>query len=160
MLTWIRRAWPRAAATAKQDVAPSAVSQTSALSPELFAQIKTIQIRTQRLVTDIMAGEYESAFKGRGMEFEKVREYQPGDDVRHIDWNVTARMQTRRHVREFQEDREVAAWFLVDLSRSIDFGSSGVRKRVLTAELVAVLARLFTRYGNRVGAVLHAEGMR
>jgi len=76
--------------------------------------------------------------------------------VRYIDWNVTARLQVP-HVREFQEDREVAAWFVIDLSGSVDFGSQQLRKRALASELVAVLARLFTRYGNRVGAVLHAE---
>jgi uncharacterized protein (DUF58 family) len=105
----------------------------------------------------MLQGDYRTLFRGFGLDLADLREYQLHDDVRYIDWNVTARLQTP-HVREFQEDREVAAWFLLDLSASIDFGSSGVRKRVLSAELVAVLARLFTRYGNRIGAVLHAEG--
>src|SRR5512136_2607942 len=88
------------------------------LPPELFAQIKSIQIRTQRLVTDLMAGDYESAFKGRGMEFEEVREYTPGDDVRHIDWNVTART-GKPHVKVHREERELTVMLVVDVSSSV-----------------------------------------
>ena len=76
------------------------------LEPEIFAKIKAIQIRTQRVVTDVLAGDYESAFKGRGMEFEEVREYQPGDDIRHIDWNVTARLNSP-FVKQHREEREL-----------------------------------------------------
>jgi len=130
----------------------------AALPPELFAQIKAIQLRAQRLVTDLMMGEYESAFKGRGMEFDKVREYQPGDDVRHIDWNVTARMDTP-YVREYHEDREVTAHFLLDVSPSVDFGTATALKRDLLIDFVAVLSRLLTRHGNRVGAVVYGKGV-
>jgi uncharacterized protein (DUF58 family) len=119
--------------------------------------LRRLEWTVLRRLDGLLQGDYRTLFRGFGLDLADLREYQLHDDVRYIDWNVTARLQTP-HVREFQEDREVAAWFLLDLSASIDFGSSGVRKRVLSAELVAVLARLFTRYGNRVGAVLHAEG--
>ena len=92
------------------------------LAPEILAQIKAIQIRTQRLVTDSLAGDYESAFKGRGMEFEEVREYQPGDDIRHIDWNGTARM-SAPFVKQYREERELSVVLLVDVSSSGRFGS-------------------------------------
>ena len=95
---------------------------TDFLSPELFGRIKAIQIRTQRLVTDALAGDYESAFKGRGMEFEEVRAYIPGDDVRHIDWKVTARTGVP-HVKEHREEREMTVMLLVDVSSSGAFGT-------------------------------------
>ncbi len=119
--------------------------------------LRRLEWTVLRRLDGLLQGDYRTLFRGFGLDLADLREYQLHDDVRYIDWNVTARLQTP-HVREFQEDREVAAWFLLDLSASIDFGSSGVRKRVLSAELVAVLARLFTRYGNRIGAVLHSEG--
>ena len=121
--------------------------------------LRRLEWTVLRRLDGLLQGDYRTLFRGFGLDLADLREYQLHDDVRYIDWNVTARLATP-HVREFQEDREVAAWFLLDLSRSIDFGSGGVRKRVLSAELVAVLARLFTRYGNRVGAVLHGEGIR
>ncbi|MPS26291.1 DUF58 domain-containing protein [Pigmentiphaga sp.] len=107
-----------------------------------------------RRLDGALQGDYRTLFRGFGLDLADLREYQAGDDVRHIDWNVTARLQAP-HVREFQEDREVSAWFLLDLSGSIDFGSAGVRKRAVLTGFVAVLARLLTRYGNRVGAVLY-----
>ena len=107
-----------------------------------------------RRLEGVLQGDYRTLFRGFGMDFADLHEYQAEDDVRYIDWNVTARMQVP-YVREFQEDREIAAWFLVDLSGSLDFGSQTVRKRMLSAELVAVLARLLTRRGNRVGAVFY-----
>jgi uncharacterized protein (DUF58 family) len=107
-----------------------------------------------RRLEGILQGDYRTLFRGFGMDFADLHEYQAEDDVRYIDWNVTARLQVP-HVREFQEDREVAAWFLVDLSGSLDFGSQTVAKRMLSAQLVAVLARLLTRRGNRVGAVFY-----
>lgn len=107
-----------------------------------------------RRLEGVLQGDYRTLFRGFGMDFADLHEYQAQDDVRYIDWNVTARMQVP-YVREFQEDREVAAWFLADLSGSLDFGSQAVRKRMLAAELVAVIARLLTRKGNRVGAVLY-----
>ncbi|MBI2319172.1 MAG: DUF58 domain-containing protein [Betaproteobacteria bacterium] len=101
-------------------------------------------------------GNYRTLFRGFGLDLADLREYQYHDDVRHIDWNVTARLGTP-YVREYHEDREVTAWFLLDLSPSLDFGSGEVRKRSVSAEFVAVLARLLTRHGNRVGALFYGE---
>ncbi len=109
-----------------------------------------------RRLHGLLQGDYRTLLRGFGLDLADLREYQAHDDVRYIDWNVTARLQTP-HVREFQEDREVTAWFLLDLTGSVDFGSHGVRKRTVSAELVGVLARLLTRRGNRVGAVLHGD---
>lgn len=109
-----------------------------------------------RRLDGLLQGDYRTLFRGFGIDLADLREYQAHDDVRYIDWNVTARLQVP-HVREFQEDREVAAWFLLDLSGSVDFGSAGVSKRTLSAEFVSVLARLLTRYGNRVGALLYCN---
>jgi len=105
----------------------------------------------------LLQGDYRTLLRGFGMDLADLREYQAHDDVRYIDWNVTARLQVP-HVREFQEDREVTAWFVLDLSGSVDFGSQQVRKRELAAEFTGVLARLLTRHGNRVGAILHGRG--
>src|SRR5512147_2038007 len=98
-------------------------------------------------------GDYRTLFRGVGLDLADLREYQHHDDVRHIDWNVTARLQSP-YVRQFTEDRELTAWFLLDLSGSVDFGSDQRTKRQVSAEFVAVLARLLTRHGNRVGALL------
>ena len=103
-------------------------------------------------------GDYRTLFRGFGLDLADLREYQYNDDVRHIDWNVTARLQTP-YVREFNEDREVTAWFLLDLSPSVDFGSHEVRKRAVSAEFVTVLTRLLTRHGNRVGALFYGESV-
>ncbi len=106
-----------------------------------------------RRLDGMLQGDYRTLLRGFGLDLADLREYQPQDDVRYIDWNVTARLGVP-HVREFQEDREVTAWFLIDLSGSVDFGSRDVKKGDLAAELTGVLARLLTRHGNRVGAVL------
>jgi len=106
----------------------------------------------------LLQGDYRTLLRGAGLDLADLREYQHHDDVRHIDWNVTARLQIP-HVREFTEDREMAAWFLVDLSPSVDFGSGEQRKRHVSAEFVAVLARVLTRHGNRVGAMLYGSGV-
>ena len=111
-----------------------------------------------RRLDGLLQGDYRTLFRGMGLDLADLREYQPHDDVRHIDWNVTARMQSP-YVREFQEDREVAAWFLVDLSGSVEFGSGPVKKRVLATEFTAVLARVLSRHGNRVGAILYRDGV-
>jgi uncharacterized protein (DUF58 family) len=100
-----------------------------------------------------LQGDYRSLFRGTGLVLADLREYQAHDDVRHIDWNVTARMQTP-YVREHQEDREVAAWFVVDLSGSASFGSGGTSKRERACEAVALLGQMLTRHGNRVGALV------
>jgi len=101
-------------------------------------------------------GDYRTLFRGAGLDLADLREYQYNDDVRHIDWNVTARLQVP-HVREFHEDRELAAWFLVDASASVDFGSGGTSKRQLAAEFVALLARVLTRRGNRAGLLRYGS---
>ncbi len=101
-------------------------------------------------------GDYRTLFRGVGLDLADLREYQYQDDVRHIDWNVTARLQTP-YVREFNEDREITAWFLLDLSPSMDFGSRDAKKRSVATEFVTVLARLLTRHGNRVGAVFYGD---
>ena len=105
-----------------------------------------------RRLDGLLHGDYRTLFRGFGLDLADLREYQYGDDVRHIDWNVTARLQTP-YVREYHEDREITAWFLLDLSRSIDFGSQEVKKATVAAEYVALLARLLTRHGNRDGAI-------
>src|SRR5512136_1619969 len=101
-------------------------------------------------------GNYRTLFRGFGLDLADLREYQYHDDVRHIDWNVTARLQTP-YVREFNEDREVTAWFLLDLSPSVSFGSEQVEKRSVAIEFVTVLARLLSRHGNRVGALFYGD---
>ena len=111
-----------------------------------------------RRLDGLLHGDYRTLFRSFGLDFADLREYQFHDDARHIDWNVTARLGTP-HVREFHADREVTAWFLLDLSGSVDFGSQAVRKRMLSAELVAVLGRLLMRHGNRVGAVLYSDAI-
>jgi uncharacterized protein (DUF58 family) len=108
-----------------------------------------------RRLDGILHGDYRTLFRGSGLDLADLREYQYHDDVRHIDWNVTARLQTP-YVREYHEDREVTAWFLLDLSPSIEFGSQS-RKRSIATEFVAVLARLLTRQGNRVGALFYGD---
>jgi uncharacterized protein (DUF58 family) len=111
-----------------------------------------------RRLDGMLQGDYRTLMRGAGLDLADLREYQHGDDVRHIDWNATARLQTP-YVREFTEDREVSAWFLLDLSASVDFGSSDIRKRTVAAEFVALLSRLLTRHGNRVGAILYGAGV-
>ncbi len=107
-----------------------------------------------RRLDGVLHGDYRTLFRGYGLDLADLREYQYHDDVRHIDWNVTARLQVP-HVREFYEEREVAAWFLLDLSPSVDFGSEHVRKRAISADFVTVIARMLTRHGNRVGAMFY-----
>jgi uncharacterized protein (DUF58 family) len=109
-----------------------------------------------RRLDGLLHGDYRTLFRGFGLDLADLREYQYHDDVRHIDWNVTARLQ-QPYVREYNEDREINAWFLLDLSPSVDFGSGEVRKRSVANEFVAVLARLLTRHGNRVGALLYGD---
>ena len=106
----------------------------------------------------LLQGDYRTLLRGTGIDLADLREYQHHDDVRHIDWNVTARLQIP-HVRVFTEDREMTAWFLLDLSPSVDFGSGEQRKHNVSAEFVAVLSRLLTRHGNRVGALLYGAGV-
>ncbi len=110
-----------------------------------------------RRLDGLLHGDYQTLFRGFGLDLADLREYQYHDDVRYIDWNVTARLQTP-YVRVYNEDREVTAWFLLDLSPSVDFGSQ-VKKRSVSTEFVAVLARLLTRHGNRVGALFYGDSV-
>ncbi len=106
-----------------------------------------------RRLDGLLHGDHRTLLRGQGLDFADLREYQYHDDVRHIDWNVTARLGVP-HVREYTEDREVSAWFLLDASPSVDFGSAGRQKREVASEFVGVLARLLSRQGNRVGALV------
>jgi uncharacterized protein (DUF58 family) len=111
-----------------------------------------------RRLDGLLQGDYRTLMRGTGLDLADLREYQHHDDVRHIDWNVTARLQTP-HVRVFTEDREMSAWFVLDLSRSVDFGSGQRAKREISAGFVGVLARLLTRHGNRVGALVYGTDL-
>jgi len=109
-----------------------------------------------RRLDGLLHGDYRTLFRGFGLDLADLREYQYHDDVRHIDWNVTARLATP-YVREYHEDRDVTAWFLLDLSPSLDFGSREMRKRGVSSDFVTVLARLLSRHGNRVGALFYGD---
>ena len=109
-----------------------------------------------RRLDGMLQGDYRSLFYGYGVDLADLREYQPEDDVRYIDWNVSARMDTP-YVRQYMEDREVTAWFLLDLSPSMDFGAIEQHKRSMLIDFVTTLARLLTRHGNRVGAILYGN---
>jgi uncharacterized protein (DUF58 family) len=124
-------------------------------SPERI--LRRLEWTVLRRLDGLMHGDYRTLFRGFGLDLADLREYQYHDDVRHIDWNVTARLQTP-YVREYNEDREVTAWFLLDLSPSVDFGSRA-KKRSVSIEFVTVLARLLTRHGNRVGALFYGSGV-
>ncbi len=126
------------------------------LPPEVVQQIQRIHIKSSHMVDAAFAGEYESAFKGRGIEFEEVREYVPGDDIRLIDWNVTARM-GHPFIKTFREERELTVLIAVDLSRSNRFGSVKITKAELAAELAAVLAMSAIRNNDRVGLLLFTD---
>jgi uncharacterized protein (DUF58 family) len=142
-----------------QNVARGAASLVDAAAPESAERVlRRLEWTTIRRLDGLLQGDYRTLLRGSGLDLADLREYQHHDDVRHIDWNVTARMQIP-HVRVFTEDREMAAWFLLDLSPSVDFGSGEQRKLNVSAEFVAVLARLLTRHGNRVGAMLYGAGV-
>jgi len=119
-------------------------------------KIRRIEIRTRRSVNDVFAGRYHSVFKGQGMEFQEVREYVPGDDIRSIDWNVTARTGSP-HVKKFTEERELTVMLLVDVSASNRFGSTAQLKRDLAAEVAAVLAFSAIANHDRVGLILFSD---
>ena len=123
---------------------------------EILKKIRQIEIRTNRLVTETLSGQYHSVFKGQGMNFDEVREYQPGDDVRAIDWNVTARM-NHPFIKKFVEERELTVMLIVDLSGSGLFGSVNQSKRELAAELASVLAFSAIRNNDKVGLVLFTD---
>ncbi len=126
----------------------------SSAAPEAILQ--RLEWTVLRRLDGVLHGDYRTLFRGYGLDFADLREYVYHDDVRHIDWNVTARLQTP-YVREYNEEREVAAWFLLDLSPSVAFGSLEQEKSDVATDFVAVLARVLTRHGNRVGALLYGE---
>ena len=128
--------------------------QTSAPTPERILQRLDWQVI--RRLDGLLQGDYRSLFYGYGVDFADLREYQPEDDIRYIDWNVTARMDTP-YVRQYVEDREITAWFLLDLSPSMDFGTLQSLKRTVLIDFVTTLARLLTRHGNRVGAIFYGS---
>ncbi len=127
--------------------------QMSAQSPERLLQ--RLDWTVVRRLDGLLQGDYRTLFRGFGLDLAGLREYQMTDDVRYIDWNVTARMHTP-YVRQYTEDREVTAWFLLDMSPSVDFGTVQTLKRNVLIDFVTVLARLLTRHGNRVGAILYS----
>ena len=129
---------------------------TTASTPERILQRLDWQVI--RRLDGLLQGDYRSLFYGYGVDFADLREYQPEDDVRYIDWNVTARMNSP-YVRKYVEDREITAWFLLDLSPSMDFGTvQGMNlKRTMMIDFVATMARLLTRHGNRVGAMFYGS---
>ncbi len=126
------------------------------LPKDIVDKVRRIEITTNRLVTDVFAGAYHSVFKGRGMEFDEVREYQLGDDIRAIDWNVTARTGTA-HIKKYVEERELTLMILVDASRSVHFASSGQMKNKIAAEIAAVLAFAAIRNNDKVGLIMFTD---
>jgi len=128
----------------------------TAISPDILRQVKRIELRTRGLVNSRFVGEYHSVFKGQGMEFSEVREYQPGDEVRTIDWNVSARMR-RLFVKRYVEERELTVLLIVDCSGSSRFGTGERDKQSMAAELAAVLALTATRNNDRVGLILCSD---
>jgi len=131
-------------------------AQKEDISIELMQKIRAIQIKTSHLVTELMAGEYVSAFKGRGMEFNAVREYTPGDDVRLIDWNVTARMD-QPFIKEYIEERELNVMLMVDVSSSGEFGSNGKLKNEISAEVASILAFAAIRNNDKIGLIVFSN---
>ena len=129
---------------------------TSTSAPERILQ--RLDWKVIRRLDGLLQGDYRTLFHGNGVDFADLREYQYGDDVRYIDWNVTARMSSP-YIREYVEDREITAWFLLDLSPSVDFGTQETEreKRTVLVDFVTTLARLLTRHGNRVGAIFYGH---
>jgi uncharacterized protein (DUF58 family) len=129
---------------------------TSVTTPERI--LLRLDWNVIRRLDGLLQGDYRTLFYGFGVDFADLREYQPEDDIRYIDWNVTARMDTP-YVRQYLEDREITAWFLLDLSPSVDFGAvqTQTEKRTMLVDFVTVLARLLTRHGNRVGAMMYGD---
>ncbi len=131
-------------------------SRDEQLSRELLKKVKQIEISTRHVVNEVFSGEYHSVFKGRGMEFAEVREYMPGDDVRQIDWNVSARM-GHPYIKVFEEERELTVMLLVDVSSSGNFGTTGQVKREVAAELSAVLAFSAIKNNDKVGLIIFSD---
>ncbi|MGZ4966351.1 MAG: DUF58 domain-containing protein, partial [Chthoniobacterales bacterium] len=125
---------------------------------EILKKIRALEIKTRGLVQTVFAGDYHSVFKGRGMNFDEVREYQPGDEIRAIDWNVTARLGTA-FVKKFTEERELTVILVVDVSASGNFGSSSQSKRELAAEVACLLAFSAIRNNDKVGLLLFTDNV-
>jgi uncharacterized protein (DUF58 family) len=142
---------PRRAHEAAEPALPGRVSPHEA--ERLLSQLEWTVLRR---LDGLLEGDYRTLLRGMGLDLADLREYQTHDDVRYIDWNVTARMNTP-YVREFQQDRELSAWFLLDLSGSVDFGAAQVSKRDVVIAFVAVMARLLTRRGNQVGCIVYGD---
>ncbi len=149
MKSWWPRKPPAPAGAAANDAAPAMDAER---------MLRRLEWTVIRRLDGLLQGNYRTLMRGTGLDLADLREYQHHDDVRHIDWNVTARLAVP-HVRVFTEDREMAAWFVLDLSRSIDFGSGRQAKREVSIGFVGVLARLLTRHGNRVGALVYGHDL-
>jgi uncharacterized protein (DUF58 family) len=144
--------WPKRAKAANDELLAAAEAAAGGAERAL----RRLEWTVIRRLDGLLQGDYRTLMRGTGLDLADLREYQHHDDVRHIDWNVTARLQTP-FVRVFTEDREMAAWFVLDLSRSVDFGSGLKAKREISAGFVGVIARLLTRHGNRVGALVYGN---
>ena len=126
------------------------------IDKELIKKVRLIEIATRHKVTDVFAGQYHSAFKGQGMEFAEVRQYVPGDDIRDIDWNVTARMQ-EPFIKKFTEERELTVMLVIDHSASMDFGLKQETKRNIAAQIAALLAFAAIKNNDKIGLLLHTD---
>jgi uncharacterized protein (DUF58 family) len=133
---------------------PTSASTPDRASPERV--LLRLDWQVIRRLDGLLQGDYRTLFYGFGVDFADLREYQPEDDIRYIDWNVTARMSTP-YVRQYVEDREITAWFLLDVSPSMDFGAAHSLKRAALIDFVTTIARLLTRHGNRIGAILYGR---
>ncbi len=129
---------------------------TAPQTPE--AVLRRLELKVARRLEGLLQGDHKSLFRGQGLDLADLREYQYHDDVRHMDWNVTARLQIP-HVREYLEDREITAWFLLDMSPSVDFQSVSVSKRAVLAEFTTLMCRFLSGKGNRAGALLFSGGV-
>lgn len=137
---------------------PAELRQPLRRSADAESLLRRLDWHVVRRLDGILQGDYRSLFSGHGFDLSEVREYQPEDDVRYMDWNVTARM-GEPYVRQYVEDREITAWLLLDLSPSVDFGTADSRKSDLVVDFAGVMARLLTRHGNKVGALLFSSDM-
>jgi len=140
----------------QSEIETPGVRGTAAVTQEILKKVRHIEIYTRRVVNDVMAGEYHSVFRGRGMEFDGVREYLPGDEIRTIDWNVTART-GRTHVKRYVEERELTVMLCVDASSSGAFGTTGEMKEELATQLCAVLAFSAIKNNDRVGLIIFTD---
>jgi len=148
MRSWLRKLFEGSPA-AQAVPAPAVAGQAEEV-------LKRLEWTVLRRLDGLLQGHHRTLMRGNGLDLADLREYQHHDDVRHIDWNLTARMDAP-HVRVYTEDREMTAWFLLDLSASVDFGSGGLRKNEVARDFVAALGRMLTREGNRIGAILYGS---